>query len=82
MAYRNPVPCIDMGKAFEFRLEMKFDELTRLEDAKLRAAEYVLAQDPAVLASWFHCLDIRPVYPKDLSEDERKALGIGSGDPA
>ena len=78
--YVNPVPMIDAGKRFSLRLELTFPELVEVEAAKLRAAEYLLSQDAPTVASWFHCLNIKPIYPKDLTPKERAALGIPDDD--
>lgn len=64
--YVNPIPMIDAGKTFEMTLSVSFDEVTELEEAKQNAARFLLEQNETTLASWLHCTDIKPVYPKNL----------------
>ena len=77
MPYVNPIPAIDTGKQFEIRLEMRFDMLTPVDKAKRRAAEYILAQTPETLAKWLQCTNVKALYPKDLTPDERAYIGSG-----
>lgn len=76
MPYVNPIPAIDVGKQFEMRLSMHFDEPIRVEDAKLRMAKYLLEQSPETLASWIHCGKCKAMYPDDLTEEQKKEFGL------
>ena len=75
-AYVNPIPAVDVGKAFEMRLAMHFDEPIHVGTAKRQLAEYILQQSPETLAGWIHCLEIKAMYPKDLTAEQRKKFGL------
>lgn len=75
-AYVNPIPAVDIGKVFEMRLAMHFEEPVPVETAKRRMAEYLLKQSPEVLVNWIHCLEIKAMYPKDLTAEQRKKFGL------
>lgn len=75
-AYVNPIPAVDVGKVFEMRLSMHFKEPVPVETAKRQMAEYLLQQSPEVLANWIHCLEIKAMYPKDLTIEQRKKFGL------
>ena len=79
-AYINPVPTIDMGRKFEIRLVLEFAQLADVEEARKQAAEWLLKQDPAAVASWMRCSDVKPVYPDELTADELIRIGLKPGD--
>lgn len=72
----NPIPAIGVGKKFEMRLAMSFDEPVPVETAKLQMAKYLLEQTPETLASWISCSRIDAMYPRDLTEDQKKKFGL------
>lgn len=74
--YVNPIPAIDVGKIFEMRLSMHFEEPVPVETAKRQMAEYILQQSPETLAGWIHCLEIKAMYPKDLTPEQQKKFGL------
>lgn len=76
MPYVNPIPAIDVGKKFEMRLAMSFDEPVPVEDAKLQMAKYLLEQAPETLASWISCSSIKAMYPDDLTAEQKKKFGL------
>lgn len=76
MSYVNPIPAIDVGKKFEMRLDMSFDEPVPVEDAKLQMAKYLLAQAPETLASWISCTSVKAMYPGDLTAEQKKKFGL------
>ena len=76
MPYVNPIPAIDIGKTFRMKLEMHFDEPIPVDAAKQKMAEYLLEQDPATIASWISCEKINPMYPDDLTYEQRKKFGL------
>ena len=76
MPYVNPIPAIDVGKQFEMRLAMHFDEPMPVESAKLQMARYLLQQSPEKLASWISCARIHAMYPDDLTEEQKKEFGL------
>lgn len=76
MPYVNPIPAIDIGKTFRMKLEMHFDEPIPVETARHKMAEYILQQDPATIASWITCEKISPMYPDDLTHEQRKKFGL------
>lgn len=76
MPYVNPIPAVDVGKKFEMRLAMSFDEPVPVESAKLQMAQYLLQQTPETLASWIACTRIRAMYPDDLTEEQKKKFGL------
>lgn len=76
MPYVNPIPAIDVGKQFEMRLAMHFDEPVPVESAKLQMAKYLLGQAPETLASWIHCDKIKAMYPDDLTDEQKKKFDL------
>lgn len=76
MPYVNPIPAIGVGKKFEMRLAMTFDEPVPVEDAKLQMAKYLLGQSPETLASWISCEKIHAMYPDDLTTEQKKKFGL------
>lgn len=76
MPYVNPIPAIDVGKKFEMRLAMSFDEPVPVEDAKLQMARYLLQQSPEKLASWISCTKISAMYPDDLTDEQKKKFNL------
>ncbi len=74
MPYVNPVPAIDAGKEFEFRLALKFDHLTEVGAAKEACARYILQQSPETIAGWLACTKTKALYPSDLTREELDAL--------
>lgn len=76
MPYVNPIPAIDVGKQFEMRLSMRFDEPVPVEDAKIQMAKYLLEQEPEKLASWIHCDRVKAMYPDDLTEEQKKKFNL------
>lgn len=76
MPYVNPIPAIDVGKQFEMRLAMRFDEPVPVESAKLQMAKYLLEQPPETLASWIHCDKVKAMYPGDLTEEQKKKFDL------
>lgn len=74
--YVNPIPAIDVGKKFEMRLSMSYDEPIPVEDAKLQMAKYLLEQTPETIASWTHCDRIYALYPKDLTAEQMAKFGL------
>lgn len=76
MPYVNPIPTIDIGKSFQMKLAMHFDEPVPVDTAKCKMAEYILQQDVATIASWITCEKISPMYPDDLTYEQRKKFGL------
>lgn len=76
MPYVNPIPTIDIGKSFQMKLAMHFDEPVPVDTAKCKMAEYILQQDVATIASWITCEKIKPMYPDDLTYEQRKKFGL------
>lgn len=76
MPYVNPIPAIDVGKKFEMRLAMHFDEPVPVEDAKLQMAKYILEQSPETLVTWISCTRIHAMYPDDLTEEQKKKFNL------
>lgn len=74
--YVNPIPAVDVGKKFEMRLAMRFDEPVPVETARRQMAEYLLQQSPETLAGWIQCTEIKAMYPKDLTPEQQKKFGL------
>lgn len=62
MAYINPVPHIDEGKEFEFRVRATFPELVTVEEGKLATARYLKDLSDEELAEKIVCLKIQAMY--------------------
>ena len=61
-SYINPIPYIDMGKEFEIRLSLHFEELLDVDKAKDIAADYILGLSKEDLKKVLSCKTY-PVYP-------------------
>lgn len=72
MPYVNPIPAIDVGKRYQMRLAMSFEEPVPVEQAKLQMARHILEQTPETLASWISCDKIQAMYPDDLTAKQKK----------
>lgn len=63
--YANPIPYIDMGKEFELRIRVKFDDVVDVSVGKRKAAEYLKNLPVDEIEKALSCTKIEPVYPKE-----------------
>lgn len=75
-AYVNPIPMVDLGKQFEMRFTVRTENLTTVDGAISFLAGWIKDQPVETLAKYIKCTDVRAVYPKDLTPEERIAYGI------
>lgn len=66
--YVNPIPLIDAGKEFILELNVKLDDITEVEHAKLLVARYLQELPVDQLAKAIRCKCIKPVYPEKVMQ--------------
>ena len=71
--YVNPIPMIDAGKEFILELNVKLDDITEVEHAKLLVAKYLQQLPVDQLANAIRCKRIEPVYPEKVMQSSNDA---------
>lgn len=71
--YVNPIPMIDAGKEFILELNVKLDDITEVEHAKLLVAKYLQQLPVDQLANAIRCKCIKPVYPEKVMQPSNDA---------